>query len=309
MTKKVVKVKTGFEAVQEAIEEAKSRSSSSGRGLFPVGWKDKEKKIVRFLTDDVITAEFYEFIQKHGDKGATDFIYAPSLYPNDSEVQDWVAKYGGRSAYAKTSDEKPSKRPMTIGIVVVREEVTVDGERVVQDVLEEFELEEEVDGKTVKATYPARKFEIVKQAHGNFWETVTAYFLRYGKTICDRDYEITRNGSGKDTSYTIIPVQGEKDKELPDVKAVQEHYGYGKKLADDDPDRFLYATTTLKQWAEDYASEGRAKYWLTGESSGEKTGSTDEGTSEKSEPASKVEGSSTASISSLRDRIKAHQEK
>jgi hypothetical protein len=305
-------MQTGFGAVQDAIDEAKSRSNSTGRGLFPVGWKDGEKKIVRFLTDDVITCEFYEFIKKYGQDGATDFICAPSLFPDDPEAKDWVLQYGGQSLFAKTSDEKPSKRKMTIGMVAIREEVKgEDGSMEVQDVLEEFEMEEEVDGKTVKTTYPARKFEIIKQAHGNFWETVIAYYLRYGKTICDRDYEITRKGSDKNTSYTIIPVQGEKDKALPSAEAVQEHFGYGKKREDNDPDRFLYATTTLKQWASDYASEGRAKYWLTANDDEKGTDSkkseSSSSNSDSKESEARVDSSSETRMSNLRDRVKAHK--
>jgi hypothetical protein len=247
--------RTGMSSVKESIDRAKNRVSISNNGrLNYFTWKDGDKFVVRFLTDDVLTANFYEWIATNDGK-TKDFIVAPDYHSDDPswKGEDWVLKYGGKAKEFKSKQlVDPKAREVTVGVAVLREEKVKDGKPVVQDHFEKIDV-----GGT---SYDSRWFGIIKQSHGNFWSHIMAYYNRYG-TICDRDYEITREGDGKDTKYHFVPVY--EDPTLPDAAAVQKQYGYGKKFADDDPTRFLYVPQTLAEWGDQYASEDRAKFWLT----------------------------------------------
>lgn len=248
--------KTGLAGVKESIDRAKSRQGGGGGNLRYFTWKDGDKHVLRFLTDDVITTHFYEWVLGKDGKATRDFISAPSYYEDDPnwKGEDWIQKYGGQSRDFKTKMLQEAKsRELTVGLAVKREEYSNDGKQGVRDVLDKIE----VNG----TSYASRFFGIVKQSHGNFWGDLLVFYNRYG-TICDRDYEITREGDGKDTKYRFFAL--DPDPELPDAATAQAHYGYGKKHDADDPKRFLYVPQTLTEWAEFYASEDRAKYWLEG---------------------------------------------
>jgi hypothetical protein len=257
-------MQTGFAAVEAAIKEAAARSSaSSGAYLKNLFWKDGDRKIVRFLTDEIVTCRVYEYVNSKDGNGR-DFINAASLGEGRT---DWVKQFGGQATpYGSRTLAPAEDRKMTFGIAALREEVQGSpGQVTYQDVLEEVIVE---DDKGNKETYGGRYFAVIKAAHGNFWDPLVGYFQRYG-TVCDRDYEITRRGGEKGTTYTIIPCTAGPDPELPNQEAVQKAYGYGTKRAQDqkDPQRFLYVPQTLTEWVEDNASEGRARHWLLGETS------------------------------------------
>lgn len=258
-------MQTGFAAVEAALKEAAARSSSGGGYLKNLFWKDGEKKIVRFLTDEVVTCRIYEYVHCKDGTGR-DFVNNASLQDG---AQDWVAMFNGQAyPYGSKTLAPAEDRKMTYGIVALREEIpreAQDGARNLdigyQDVLEEVIVE---DDKGNKETFGGRYFAVIKAAHQNFWDPLIGYFLRY-KTICDRDYEITRRGGDKGTGYTIIPCTAGPDPDLPSEEAVQKFYGYGTKQSPTDPNRFLYCPQTLVEWVEDNASEGRARHWLLGE--------------------------------------------
>lgn len=249
-------IKTGLSAVRESLEKAKAKASSqsSQRGLNYFSWKDGEKKIVRFLTDDdILTGRFYEFVQGN-DGRPHDFLYAPDILGEGTE--DFVLKYGGKSFERGMSGPlvEPKLKERIIGLGVLREEVPNPSGSglIVRDHIYDID----VNG----TTYQARWFGLVKQATGNFWTHLLHAASRYGDTICNRDYEITREGSNLETKYHIIPL--DPDPDLKDVETVQKYYGYGKPWDDSDPDRYLYCPQTIRQWAEGYAGEDRVKYWL-----------------------------------------------
>lgn len=257
-------MKSGFDAVKEAVERSNSQFSNAGVLNF-IGWKAGEKKIVRFLTDEVITTDWYDFVVNKDGKNVGSF-------PNPLQVgwnEDFVQKYGGLNS--EKNEEKqtilvPAKaREKTVGVAVVRKEVpvTIDG-RTIQGV-GDLDDEVEVEGKK----YPSRNFVVISQSYKNFWATIVGYFSRYA-TACDRDYEITRVGSGTDTTYTIIPcdpIDG-----LRTVEEVQKFYGYGTKRADDDVERFRYCPQTLPEWIKNQANEEFIKKQLsTSGSSGSQT--------------------------------------
>lgn len=242
---------TGLKALKESIDRSKARAAGGGSpngALKYYTWKnDGDKFLIRFLTDDVITTDFYEWVVGKDGKATRDFI-------KNETGEDWVQKYNGQSRDYKTKTLGPARaRELTVGMAVMREEYSKDGKQAIRDKIEKVE----VDG----TEYDARYFGIVKQSHRNFWKNVMVYYNRFG-TICDRDFEVTRNGAGKDTDYSFFALDPVPD--LANEEAVQKAYGYGVKVEADDPKRFLYVPETLSQWADRYSSEDRAKYWLEG---------------------------------------------
>jgi hypothetical protein len=306
-------MRTGFGAVNKSLEEAKARQAQGFAGkLNYFTLKDGEAKTVRFLTDEVLTTLFYEYCVNNQGK-FTDFIYAPDLY--DGQGEDWVLKYGGKmhenvmNGPLITPGEKQRKE-RSVGVVVLREEAPreVDGKTVIgyQDYLHEITVNGE--------NFPARWFGILKQSHQLFWNQMSGYHHEYG-TICDRDYKIRRSGGGLDTSYQIIPRDPDPDF---DILKLQEDYGYGRKVDPDkiknDPERFLYCPQTLTEWAEYYAGEERAKYWLgdpktaTNEPSGldEFHKDTTHNSQAQADEAQAAPPPSSTDWSSLRARLERH---
>jgi hypothetical protein len=244
---------TGMAHMQGAIEEGKkraeaARSGGSGSNLSYINWKPGDKKVLRFLTDDVMTEEFAEFIIDN--TGKTKNFMIP---PNDPHIIDRFKSptpgIGWRKNPKTGVIEDVKLRKVGVGIAVLRKE---------DPDLQDFLHEQEVDG----TKYLSRHFGIVQQSVSNFWHTLAvSCFKRYG-TIIDRDYEITREGDGLNTKYSIIPL--DVDPDLDTIEKVQSFYYYGKeKWNNEDPDRFLKCPQTLIEWAEYFASEERFKYWLS----------------------------------------------
>jgi hypothetical protein len=265
-------MRTGISAVESSLKGGGSSGGPTGRYLSYFILGDGESKVIRFLTDmeDIAVAEFYEFVLDRNGK-YQNFVVAPSFHADDPSWQgeDWVRKFGGKSkVYGSNDLEDPKARERIVGIAVEREEVPteVNGRRVVktQDKLAAIEGR---DGKM----YDARNFFIVKQAKA-FWNTVIGYYHEFG-TICDRDYKVTRTGTGRDVVYSVIPKNPDADWN-PDgssLAALQAQYGYGtgkdvdgQPLTQESDERFLYITQTLKDWMVNQASEERARAALVG---------------------------------------------
>jgi hypothetical protein len=242
----------GFQAVQQAADRSKSRGS--GPFLRYILWEPEETKIIRFLTDDIITAPFYEFVQ-NAQGSASDFLILPGM---DKTFGQFVNPATGIGLVRGMGDERgkmvnPTARVRTVAPVVVLTE-EADG---VHDAVREINIG--------GSQYLGREFGIVKQSDKLFWSTMGLYNSRYG-TICDRPYQVKRTGKGLDTDYGIIPL--DKDPDWTDnetgLAALQERYGYGKTQDREDPDRFMYIPMTLLQWAEKHASEDRMRELLGG---------------------------------------------
>lgn len=266
-------IKSGFGAVQEAIQKSADRNQGGGGHLNYLTWKDDRKdkgedfqKVLRFLTDEVIPCEIYEYIPCKDGK-MRDFIVPTSV---GLEGTDLVLESGVRvTEYGnKNNLIKPKSRSMTLGIAVVREEISemVDGRRVLsyRDKMEEVTYEK--DGQEVTEVRPV--YGLVKQSNQNFWGTIAGYWTRYG-TITDRDYVISRNGNGTDTNYVIIPCDPIEDLRSPE--SIEKAYT---------------PPITLKKVVEDLASPERARKLLFGE---------EEGDSQKGESKNTSESSSSGS--------------
>lgn len=258
--------KSGFSAMREVMESAKASAPTRAGGYLNnfISWSAGEQKILRFLDNDPIPGQFYDWILTNDGK-TKQFLINP-------EKGDLVGKYasptpglGWRRDFISGNLEERKVSKRGVGIAVLRDEVPA-GEGKTEIVDHFYDLE--IGGKS----YQARYFGIVIQGWNNFWNQINGFAMRYG-SITDRDYLIERVGSGLDTQYHIIPM--DPIEELRDIEAVQEFYGYGKpwpRRPDDDASaadkkeweqRFLFCPQTLTQWAEDFSSEDRVKYWLT----------------------------------------------
>lgn len=252
---------TGMAHMQTAIDEGKKRaaqaqSGGGGKALHYFNWKPGDKKILRFLTDDVMTEEFAEFIL---DKtGNTKNFMIPPSDPNIlNRYRSPSPGIGWRKNPKTGALEDPKTRKVGIGIAVLRTESVVDGKLQVQDYLYDQAVK---DDNGNEAHYLSRHFGIVQQSVSNFWHTLAvSCFKRYG-TICDRDYLIERSGAGLDTKYDILPL--DPDPDLATVEAVQNFYFYGQQWDEADGDRFLKCPQTLVQWAQYFSNEDRFKRWL-----------------------------------------------
>src|SRR4051812_18976545 len=112
-------MQTGLSALKKAIDEGKSRGDFSGGALSYFTWKDKDVKILRFLTDDVITANFHEFIMTNDGKIKSFLI--------DPAKGDFVARYasptpglGWKQNWKTKQPEERKPRELTVGVAVLR---------------------------------------------------------------------------------------------------------------------------------------------------------------------------------------------
>jgi hypothetical protein len=260
---------TGINAIESYLKGGGKGGggSSGGRYMSYLILADGESKVIRFLTDidELELAKFYEFVMDKNGK-FQNFVVAPSFHANDPSWQgeDWVRKFGGKTTDYNTKElVEPTPRERIVGIAVEREEVPteVDGRRVVKtrDMLSQYESREGVQ-------YDQRNFLIVKQAKA-FWNTLVGYYHEFG-TICDRDYKVTRTGTGREIVYSIIPKAADEgwNTDGSSLAALQASYGYGtgkdvdgNLITPDSEERFLYCTQTLRQWLENQASEERAR--------------------------------------------------
>jgi hypothetical protein len=245
----------GWERGPDAVNKAVERQSGDfGPRLSFFTWKDGDKKFLRFLEDDLpLVGDFAQQIVTNQEKVQTmDFLIGDT---------NWVEKFHGRQREWGTGNlVAPKLRKLGVGIAVERQEIP-DPDNPGRVKLIDKVSTKEVDGKK----YEALTYGIVKLPPKTFWKKLTGMQRRYG-TLCDRDYQIERIGGDKDTDYEVTPIDSDSD-ELRDPDKVRELYGYGHKYDEKDPKRFTKCPKTLDEWAQDYSSEERARFWLEGASS------------------------------------------
>lgn len=242
---------TGLAALQQAINSSKSKGDGK---LDYASWKKDETKVVRFLTDQVISAQFANWVIDPANPTKTnDFLIDPSK-------GNFVEKYGGKAKNRETGffeDPKLDKKGVCIAVLRQESPDPVNpGRYVVSDVLQTIN----VDGQT----YQGRVFIVIKQALRNFWNPLLGAAERYG-TLIDRDWSIRRVGATTDTIYipTALEPNGDPTLEaLRDPNVLKQYYGYEVPWNEQDPNRFFYCPKTLVEWADWYSSEERAKKWL-----------------------------------------------
>lgn len=240
-------LQTGFGALAQTIKESAARANFSGARAGYFKLEPNERKIIRFLDDNIITADFANRVLCHDGKRQGFMIPDPN--------NNLVVKYAAPGAW----DGKLKK--MTVGIAVEREERITppppgSEERPRIEYVDKIETRD--DGTK------GRIFYVVMQSHGNFWDQLVGFHDVY-HTITDRDYSITRIGKELETDYRIVPLDPAPNDPLRDPKTLRETYGYGKPWDKDDPNRFWWCPQTLTEWAEQYGGEERVRFLITGQ--------------------------------------------
>lgn len=233
-------VAQGAEVGEAAEQEAKSRRPSFNRtepfrlNGSPEGKaKGEHEALVRFVSPHVV--------HPNGTKGEGVKVPAwltvdmHTMVPTKAAPSDWPtnskwpatmmavcrndkvfkARYGDCYICAnvtKAGGKKNLPVPRTWALVVRREEVLGDGSEALGgeafkgQVVGIRDLTKEITSGKEGATTTRRvpRIEVVTQAWSNFFGPLSGFAQRY-KTILDRDYYITRIGSGTDTDYRIVP--------------------------------------------------------------------------------------------------------
>ncbi|MFJ4902825.1 hypothetical protein [Streptomyces sp. NPDC088727] len=216
-----------------AAEEAEKESNASGgrRDRSPDYFSLKEDKastVVRLLTDhdDWIYVEQHSFVPtKAAPKGAEKWPKAMmSVCRKDPAFEGHFSDCYICDKKIKNSFEKlASSRIRVWAIAVERELVRGDGSEAlggpsklgvvigVRDKIDEVD-ELNADGKPTgnKLNYP--RLLIINAPMKGFFANLKALHGLYG-TVCDRDFSITRDGTGTDTNYKIVPIDP-----IPDLK-------------------------------------------------------------------------------------------
>lgn len=193
---------TGFAAVEEAINKASqgyARAAHPVDILGPVFVKDGKTVVVRFLSNNIITIPFHDFVTTASGK-PKDFVCTTHLegaLRRPCMICDTMTR-------EKDGVQVPlrPREATTVGIVVVKEYDKAARANI--DVLREVELlvdPSDPEGAVNKVKAPT--FGVIKQG-SKFWTTINGYFQKYG-TIVDRDYDWSRTGTGLKTAHTIIP--------------------------------------------------------------------------------------------------------
>lgn len=170
----------GFRRGTEHVKEASSRSAFDKTKFFR--WETGETKILRMFYDmeDVYTVWWHDMVECVDGRNRS-FVCRQEMN-EPCELCD-------------NADEqsRTRRRERSLGVAVLRLEHREDGA-----IVGYSDAVDEVDGKKVPM------LGIIKMGPKNFWMKFEHFYQRYG-TIIDRDYEITRIGSGTNTDYIFVP--------------------------------------------------------------------------------------------------------
>ncbi|MET7363308.1 hypothetical protein ABZS76_33390 [Streptomyces sp. NPDC005562] len=216
-----------------AAEEAEKVASASGgrRDRSPDYFSlknDKDSTVVRLLTDhdDWIYVEQHSFVPtKAAPQGAENWPKSMTAVCRKDPVFSghYTDCYICDSKIKNNFGKLASSRIRIWGLAIERELVRGDGTEglggpSMQDIvvgvrdkideIDEFDAEGKATGN--KLRYP--RIIVINQPMKGFFSNLKALFGLY-RTVCDRDFEITRDGTGTDTNYKIVPIDP-----IPDLK-------------------------------------------------------------------------------------------
>lgn len=199
----------------EAIAAANAKPVFAGERkmkYFSIA-KDGDSVLLRFLTpiEEMMVVKRHDYVPtKSAPAGMTNTAAWPTSM---SVVCRKDQAFGGHypSCPICDTDEFSSKynpgkkipaTPKTWAIAVLRHVVAMpDGSKSIQDVPRTVQVK---DGDNV-VERQERSLIVVCMAGKNFWGGVMAMAGRLDGSICDRDWEIIRQGTGTDTNYVPMP--------------------------------------------------------------------------------------------------------
>jgi hypothetical protein len=221
ITNPVISFRRGGTAAEQAEKEA-NVSSGGRRGPDYFGLKeDGDSTVLRLLTDhdDWLFVEQHSFVPtKPGPKDAEKWPKAMT------SVCRYDPAFGGHYKDCYIDDGKlknsfgklASARPRVWALAIEREIVRGDGSEAlggpakngvivgIRDKVDEVD-ELDADGKPTgtKLQYP--RILVINQAMKGFFGHFKALHGLYG-TVVDRDFSVTRSGTGTETEYKIVPI-------------------------------------------------------------------------------------------------------
>ncbi|WP_428957811.1 hypothetical protein [Streptomyces sp. cg35] len=220
-TNPVMSFRRGGSAAEQAEKEANvSSGGRRGPDYFSLR-EDGASTVVRLLTDhdEWIWVDQHSFVPtKPGPKDA-------EKWPESmTSVCRYDKAFGGHYSDCYIDDAKiknkwgklASPRIRVWALAIERELVRGDGSEAlggpsmngivvgVRDKIDEIdELDAEGKATGIKLKYP--RIIVINQPMKGFFSNLKALYGLY-RTVCDRDFEITRDGTGTDTNYKIVPI-------------------------------------------------------------------------------------------------------
>lgn len=171
----------GFRRGVEHLKEAASRGGGFDKTRY-FRWNTGESKILRmfFDMDEVFSVWFHEMVEC-SDGRSRSFVCRQEI----GETCELCA--------VTSNGERARRREIGIGVAIQRVEHREAG-----NIVGYSDAVEEIEGKKVPIV------GLVKMGPRNFWAKFEHFYARYG-TVIDRDYEVTRIGSGTSTDYIVVP--------------------------------------------------------------------------------------------------------
>lgn len=287
-----------------------------------------ESKVVRVVTDepDWLEVRQHSFIptkdaprdlpqgrkwpERHG--AVCRYTYIPrdgrlETWFDDCYICDRVELDGKKGKYKA----KPS--PRLWAWAVEREAYrTEDGELAYRDMMVD---RVDADGNTSSA----QKWVVLNFASENFFDKLIGFSNVYDNTVVDRDYKITRKGSGTDTDYEIIAldpqfveVDGKMvklDLRKDQFKALYEPptslFSIIKRQVSDEHYEWYFDNRVESSWEERFGKKDDDK----SDESTPKSSSSNKTTSEESSAAVEEEKQHKETLNAMRERLKASKAK
>lgn len=183
-----------------------NRKKNFGDKVPYFGLKDGEKVAIRIITDPAQ----WIYVSQHAGVKTKPGAPRPQMGAvcrKDTVLDGELDDYDGTCLVCDEKimgfGNKPSKPSPRVWVLAVERQNVAPG--VYADVMEEYEIKDK-DGK-VTSSGVRPKLIIINMAYTNFFAIFLDSLQTYGAgAIQDRDYQVTRNGSGTDTKYGILPL-------------------------------------------------------------------------------------------------------
>jgi hypothetical protein len=228
-TSPTITFRRGGNAAEEAEKEANASGNRRDRSPDYFSLKnDKDSTVVRLLSDhdDWIYVEQHSFVPtKAAPEGAENWPKSMTAVCRKDPVFNghyadcYICDNGVKNNFGKVA----SSRIRIWALAIERELVRGDGSEAlggpslkgvvvgVRDKIDEID-ELDAEGKPTGTKLKFPKIIVINQPMKGFFSNLKALYGLY-RTVCDRDFEITRDGTGTDTNYKIMPIDP-----LPDLK-------------------------------------------------------------------------------------------
>lgn len=200
---------SSFQNIQQRAEKAQQQQGPS-IPLMHIYWSSKmgadKDRVIRLTHEGCIAVPFHEMVKTVQGKVTDAVCLSAPMIENHGKCPLCAQGY--------------SVAERGMGLAVVREErIEGDGPQRRAIIRDKYvDLEDRNTGKNTKVLY----IGTIKQAIGNFWNSLAPIALRYGN-VTGRDLQVSRVGSGTNTTYSFLPL--DVDPDLDSLSKVLARYG------------------------------------------------------------------------------------